>query len=229
MIDLIVIGEGLTEETFVRDVLAGRLAERNIFLEPRIIPTSARKRGGALSRTRVLVYLRNTLRQRADTYVTTLFDLYGLTPDFPGKAESSQIADPLARANAIEKLFADAVIEVAQCRAERFIPHIQPYEFESLLFTDIGVLTEIEPGWQIQADQLEAARSGAASPEHINDGQDTHPSARLQRMLTPRYQKVLHGSAAAGRIGLERIRAECKHFGDWLGRIEALQPLRTEA
>jgi hypothetical protein len=53
---------------------------------------------------------------------------------------------------------------------------------------------------------------------------DTHPSALL-RGLRPRYEKVLHGVALIERIGLDRIRAECMHFGAWLSRLEALPPL----
>jgi hypothetical protein len=84
VIDVIVVGEGQTEETFVRDVLAPQLTDRAINLHPRLIDTSQRGRGGALSRDRVIRFLRNTLRERAGTYVTTFFDLYGLRPDFPG-------------------------------------------------------------------------------------------------------------------------------------------------
>ena len=65
----------------------------------------------------------------------------------------------------------------------------------------------------------------AISPEHINDGINTHPSARLAKILKPSYDKPFHGSAVAQRIGLERIRAECRHFDAWLTRIERLSPL----
>ena len=41
-----------------------------------------------MSPQRVLLFLRNTLRERNDTHVTTFFDLYGLAPDFPGVAGS---------------------------------------------------------------------------------------------------------------------------------------------
>ncbi len=94
MIEVIIVCEGQTEQTFVGDVLAPFLAERHI-LQPRIIPTSGWGQGGALSGDRVMRYLRNTLRERGDTYVTTLFDLYGLKTDFPGLAAAAASADPL--------------------------------------------------------------------------------------------------------------------------------------
>ncbi len=71
MIEVVVVGEGQTEETFIRDVLAPRMAGQSVFLRPRLIGTSMHGRGGALSRDRVLRYLRNTLRERANVYVTT--------------------------------------------------------------------------------------------------------------------------------------------------------------
>ena len=52
-------------------------------------------------------------------------------------------------------------------------------------------------GW---AEELAAVRKRAASPEHINDGPETHPSARLERL--PGYRKVRHGTAVAKRIGV---------------------------
>jgi hypothetical protein len=107
---------------------------------------------------------------------------------------------------------------------DRFLPHLQPHEFEALLFADPDRLIEIEPDWKRYAEVLRAARVDAFSPEHIDDGVDTHPSARL-KLLKPRFEKVLHGPAAAARIGLERMRNECGHFDAWLERIEALKSL----
>lgn len=225
MTDVIVVGEGQTEETFVREVLRPELVPRRIYLEGQLIETSKTGQGGALSPQRVLRHLRNVLRQRRRAYVTTFFDLYGLDADFPGRREAAKIADPVARAQAIEVVFGHAVVAEAECMPQRFLPHIQPYEFEALLFSDLSRLPEIQPEWAQYAPILSAGCSGAETPEHINDGQDTHPSARLENRLRPRYRKPLHGSALAARIGLDHIRARCVHFSAWLSRIEALQPL----
>ncbi|HBL29716.1 MAG TPA: hypothetical protein DD490_23010 [Acidobacteria bacterium] len=225
MIEVIVVGEGQTEEIFVRDVLAPVLAGGDIFLEPRLIRTSSSSRGGGLSRDRVVRYLRNTLRERGDTYVTTLFDLYGLAAGFPGVAESAGTRDPIARARSVEESLREVVTQEAGCRQDRFVPYIQPHEFESLLFSDIGRLVEVRPEWMGSLDALRAARQAAMSPEHVNDGAQTHPSARL-KVLKPTYVKTLHGPAAAQRIGLDRICAECRHFAAWVNQLESLPPLR---
>lgn len=227
VIEVIIVCEGPTEERFVWDVLAPMFWPRNQSVRPRLIPTSRYSRGGALSHDRILRYLRNTLRERADIYVTTFFDLYGLKTDFPGMTESAAVTDPIARASTIETHFAEAVIREAQCREDRFVPHIQPYEFEALLFSDVNRFPEMQPEWRSYLASLQLARSSVTSPEHINDGCETHPSARLTRLLRPRYEKVLHGTAIAARIGLDRIRSECVHFTNWLDRIENLPPLVT--
>ena len=104
-------------------------------------------------------------------------------------------------------------------------PHIQPYGFESLLFSEAASFARAEPQWHTFAGQLEEVRQSSHSPEHINDGPETHPSARLLR-LVPRYNKVRHGVAVSTEIGIERIRGECRHFNQWLSRLETLPPLR---
>lgn len=222
MTEIIIVCEGQTEEAFVNRILRQHFTHQDKFVQPRLIATSQRAKGGALSRQRVLRFLRNTLRERQDTYVTTFFDLYALRSDFPGQSEATAHSDPIERATAIEVRFQKTVLEEAKCLPDRFLPHIQPYEFESLLFSDIERFSESEPAWKPFISHLEAARQSAATPEHINDGLETHPSARLQSLLHPRYNKVRHGVAVSSRIGLDRIRAECHHFDKWIARMEAL-------
>jgi hypothetical protein len=226
VIEVIVVGEGQTEETFVRDVLAPQLTNRDISLQPRLIHTSERGRGGSLSPDRVLRFLRNTLRQRGDTYVTTFFDLYRLSADFPGVAAARLKTDPLQRCHMIEEGLAEAAIRESGCRADRFFPHIQPFEFEALLFSDVVTFGSVQSEWRRFVDELQLAREGADTPEHINGGADTHPSVRLKTLLQPKYIKPLHGSRIATSIGLARIRTECRHFDSWLTRIESIKPLR---
>jgi len=223
IVEVLVVGEGQTEETFTRDVVAPLLAYHDVMVSARLIPTSKHGVGGALKRDRVLRYLRNTLRERDDVYVTTFFDLYALPDDFPGRQESIGIADPLLRSTRIEEVFSASVIQASGCRPEQFIPHIQPYEFETLLFSDVGRVCAFEAAWGTHLPTLRQIREAVATPEYINEGVDTHPYARLTSVLgSPRYNKVLHGALITEDIGLDRIRAECRHFGAWLDRILAL-------
>ena len=226
MIQVLIVCEGQTEETFVRKVLQPHFAGIGRYVEPRLIATSSHSKGGSLSRDRVLLYLRNTLRERSDVYVTTFFDLYGLRPDFPGVSDCSPHMDPLERARAVETAFHRTVVENTDFLPSRFFPHIQPFEFESLLFSDVARFGEVDPVWQNQIGELRRVRGAVPSPEHINDGENTHPSARLRPLQG--YRKVLHGAAVTQRIGLRGIRAQCHHFGRWVSRMEGLPTLKRK-
>ena len=221
MIETVVVCEGRTEERFVKKVLAPELGTRGIFLHPRLIATSPRSKGGGLTGPRVLLFLRNTLRERNNMRVTTFFDLYDLPSNFPGRSEAGKHTDARSKAEAVERAFHTEVVQHAECRPERFFPHIQPYEFEALLFSDPARFVEVEPGWEKESREFEEIRCAAGGPEYVNDGPDTHPSA-LMRRLSPRYSKVRHGLAVSQRIGLDRIRAECRHFDRWLAHMETL-------
>ncbi len=219
---VIIACEGRTEEAFVNKLLYHKLWPKGVFAEPRLIPTSRRGKGGALSGQRVLRYLRNTLRERQNIYVTTFFDLFSLPTDFPGLEDVSETSDPIEHATEIETAFHVAVIREARCRPDRFFPHIQPYEFEALLFSDTTGFVKAEPEWKAFAGKLASIRKNSKSPEYINDGADTHPSVRLQNLLHPSYKKVIHGIEISTKIGIDRMRSECQHFDRWLKRIENL-------
>lgn len=223
VVEIIIICEGPTEERFVKNVLAVPFGYDGIFLHARVIRTSRHGRGGALSRDRVLRYLRDTLRERIDTYVTTFFDLYGLRSGFPGSESTGSLVDPIERAIAIEDGFHRVAVDEIQFRSDRFFPHIQPYEFESLLFSDITRFSEVESRWIANQDRLMEVRRSVPSPEYINDGSNTHPSAELKKLRG--YRKVLHGTRVSQKIGLNRIRSECQHFNQWLTHIKNLPPL----
>ena len=224
MTDVVVVCEGRTEEAFINEVVQPVVSLNAVYVQARLISTSPGAKGGALSRDRVVGNLCRVLRQRDDTYVTTFFDLYGLPANFPGKQSDSASRDPIALCERIEESLHSVVAREAQRRSDRFVPHIQPYEFEALLLADTTAFGRVNPKWQSSADELAVIVGATSSPEHVNDGADTHPSARINQHLRG-YRKVGHGVKVAAAIGLERIRAECSHFAQWLGRIEALPPL----
>jgi hypothetical protein len=222
---LIVVGEGQTEETFAGTVLRPHLQAFGFRVEVRGIATSQRGRGGALTKDRVIRALSYTLRESNRTYVTTLFDLYKLTPDFPGVDAAHSRADPRQKCTLIESALAADVNRVSDCRANRFLPHIQPHEFEALLFSHVEAFAVVQSEWRRYVVELQEARDAADTPEHIDQGPETHPSARLQILGDPKYKKTLHGTRIATQIGLPRIRQECRHFDAWLTKLETLQPL----
>lgn len=226
MVEIVVVGEGRTEEDFLAKLVAPVLAREDVFVRPCLLRTSGSARGGALTWGRVLHHLPRFLKQRGDVYVSTFFDLYGLAPDFPGVRDATSLHDPLSRATAIEEALRDVIVAAAKCQPDRFLPHIQPHEFEALLFSDVSRFATVRPEWAKHTRRLSHERASAQTPEHINEGPTSHPSARLLHLLSgPPYRKRLDGLNVAKSIGLERIRAECRHFDRWLSRMESLPPL----
>jgi hypothetical protein len=109
---------------------------------------------------------------------------------------------------------------IGQDPMRRFIPFVQMYEFEALLFSDpeafaIGVD-------RIALNQhLSAISAQFETPEHINNSPVTAPSKRIEALIAD-YQKPLMGTLAALEVGLDVMRARCALFNDWLTRIESL-------
>jgi hypothetical protein len=221
-VEVVVFAEGETEERFIKQVIAPALVHLQVYIKPVQLHTSQTAKGGAVTFDRLKLNARNTLRQRGDVVLTTFLDLYGLDTSFPAFGNAAKQPDVFRRVSVLENALQNAIVEAVGCRADRFLPHIQPYEFEGLLFSDVAALCGIEPTWAGSAPKLVEVRSAVPSPEHINDSFETKPSRRLESILKPSYRKTLHGPRAAQRISLEVIEQECAHFRSWMNRLRAL-------
>lgn len=221
---VVVVCEGETEEEFVRDVLAPSFYGLELYLEPQMVETSPGHRGGALNYDRVKPHLRNALRQKSAPVVTTLFDLYKLDKRFPGFEQSKAIPDLGQKLDLLRRELHSDIVAAAGCQPERFIPYIQPHEFEALLFSDVTALTQVSSSWSKKSiERLVEIRAASESPEHINNRPETKPAAHLERELNnPGYRKRRHGPIAAQKIGLAKIEAECAFFAAWLAQIRKL-------
>jgi hypothetical protein len=223
MIRVVVVCEGPSEETFIRDVIAPLLAHQQVFLTARLIPTSKGHKGGALSYPRVKRFITNCLKEEAETVITTFFDLYALDNEFPSFTEVQKMSDVYQKITQLEQAFKQDIAQENNLFAQRFSPYIQPYEFEGLLFADISKLIEQESNWQYSTKTLQTVRESFATPEHINDSFETKPSARLKTHLnTPSYRKLRHGIFAVQSIGIDKLCAECKHFAEWYTSLSQL-------
>jgi hypothetical protein len=94
------------------------------------------------------------------------------------------------------------------------------HEFEGLLFSDCAAFGQGigQPGMESEFKRI---RDQFETPEDINDSPATAPSLRVVA-LVPSYEKPFLGTLAALQIGLESIRAECRHFATWVSRLESL-------
>lgn len=213
-----ILVEGQTEETFVRDVLGPHLARVDLFLNPVILATgympSGRKFKGGVSRYQLI--RRDLLRLLADSSVeavTTMFDYYGLPRDFPGVSDLPTGAC-YERVRYLEQAFAGNIDH------QRFIPFLTLHEFEGLLFTSPPAIAQVFPGQDV-LQALSQVRAQFASPEEIDEGPTSHPSARIMQQVIG-YEKPFHGVQISLIIGIDALRAECRHFNQWLQRLEAL-------
>lgn len=218
MIRVHIICEGQTEEAFVNELLAEPFLQKGIILLPALIGKPGHK-GGNFKFERLLPEVKNRLLRDVSCYCTTFFDFYGLPSSFPGKSDVS-ITDSIAQKSSKvnDALVTKLTDELGADVMRRFIPFIQMYEFEALLFSDPEKMV-------IGMDQVHLARhfqniaNVFDSPEHINNSAQTAPSKRIASVIAG-YEKPLMGTLAALEIGLSCMRDKCALFNQWLDNIE---------
>jgi hypothetical protein len=192
--------EGLTEKTFVRDVLNPHFHEKGLHLEPVEVMTSrhrsGKKRVGGLSRYPSFRRdLRRLLGDSGVVVVTTMVDYYGLPSDFPGQGADEANS-------AIEQVLHLEGSLAAEINDPRFLPYLSLHEFEALVLAalDLPDLPE---------------------PETVDGEPETHPAKRLE-ILRPGYKKIVDGVLLTQQAGLEHLRSRCPHFDEWISQLEEI-------
>lgn len=210
--------EGQTEETFVRDVLAYHLQSVGVYPTAVILTTSRtsqgkKYKGGIIPYIKVQREIQNLLRDTNAVAISTMYDLYKLSTDFPGYS-SIPAGNGLAKALYLEDRF---LKDIGQAR---FHPYLQVHEYEAICFVDPAITARVLLSRE-SIGKLTSIKEQFSTPEDINDGEDTAPSKRILGLF-PSYQKPSDGAQIASEIGLDRIRAECPHFNEWLTWLEGL-------
>ena len=211
-----VVVEGQTEEAFVRELLVPHYARLDKYLIPIIVSTSPGHKGGVVSYAKVKPQIVRLCRQDAGAWVTTLFDLYALPADFPGKAAPAYPAHASGSAKA-QYLEAQLRQDIAE---PNFLPNLLVHEYEALLFTQPAQFEQWTSNETVPVTLAQAVAQ-AGSPEDVNDSLHTAPSKRILAVM-PEYQKTFHGPLIACDIGLDALRQACPHFHAWLLAVEAL-------
>lgn len=213
---LYLLVEGQTEETFVRELLAPHYAQADLYITPIIVRTSPGYKGGVTSYGKIRNQISRLCRQDRHATVSTLFDLYGLPGDFPGKSNAEFPATGTGEEKAVflETRLAKDIDE------PNFIPYLMVHEFEALLFVKPEAFGDWTDSKNLVAS-LTAIAQAHQSPEHINDSPQSAPSKRIARLM-PEYKKTLHGPLIAVEIGLDPIRQACPHFNNWMLDLEGL-------
>ena len=227
MTRLLVHVEGETEETFVNELLAPHLYNRDFFTVGARLMGNARqrdRRGGIRAWTAVRRDIVSHLKQDPASIATIMVDYYGMPKTgsraWPGRLQASGLGLSSDKAKRVEReLSAHIGLEMgSDFDRKRFIPYVMMHEFEALLFSDCDRFGQ-GIGYPEMTPKFQQIRDQFASPEEIDDSPDTAPSKRVAA-LVPGYQKPLMGSLAALSIGLNAIRSACPHFRSWLEDLE---------
>ncbi len=226
MTRLLIHVEGDTEETFVNEILGPHLyACGYTMVSARLIGNSRQRdrRGGIIPWSAARRDILNHLKEDAGRLVSTMVDYYGLPKSHPKAWPGRETADNVPfqeKANTVENALLTDICEQmgSAFNPNRFIPYLMMHEFEALLFSDCEAFGR-GIGRPDIAQEFQKIRDAFGSPEEIDDSPHTAPSKRVER-LVPEYQKLTSGRNAVLEMGLDKIRAECPHFRDWLARLE---------
>ncbi len=224
-VEVYLVVEGQTEQTFVRDVLAPAASSQGIYLYPALIGKPGHK-GGDVRFDRAQSDIGHFLLQRHNTYVSTMFDYFRIAVDWPGRAEvrrrvkSGAALTAREKADILETAMQQAIVESYPLSnaKQRFIPYIEMHEFEALLFSDARILAEKT---DIDISAINRILDKHAEPEEINDDPQQAPSKQIMA-LNNNYRKVAMGKVIAEAIGISTLREKCSHFNEWLIKLEGL-------
>jgi hypothetical protein len=239
---LVIICEGKTEVAFVNYSLRGysNLSERFVVI-PVTMPTGKNPAGGDSKggwwRSKGYGHCVSEIGKfislhKGSVVTTTFFDLYRFPSDIPCFCDAANIPDPVKKAEAYERQMKEDVAE--KYGDVIFLPHIQPYEFEALMFADPSTTAEqislVGKSTKDSQSELQAKLTKVItdakfpSPEHINNKRP--PSKRLEEII-PGYVKNKVGRGgfswkSVEAIGIDVIRSECRHFNNWMEELEKL-------
>jgi hypothetical protein len=194
--------EGQTEAYFSKYVLARYLKKHNIqLLDPVIM-------GGNINLPRLESVI--SLMAPNYDYVTTLYDFYG----FEGKSYNDNYNTLCEKIKTYGEL----------AKLSNFLPYVQMYEFEALLFSDLNVLaSHMDENIDKVQEYLTLLQVDIQNkaPETVNDSILTAPSKRIHNIFR-RYKKSIYGYIIAQEIGISKIREKCPNFNSWINNIISL-------
>lgn len=221
-IPLNVVAEGQAEREFAQSSLGAYFEPQGIIVDSRCVMTSRKKRkkGGLgnymQAKNDIIRWIAE--EKGRQPFFTTMFDLYALPNNFPRFEESLKITDPYKKVDFLENALYEDI------GYHKFIPYIQLHEFEALLLAnpDLLLIEYTDAGQQVEKLKQIVTKYDD-NPEKVNTGNNTAPSKRIISLI-PEYEgnKVNVGSVLAGIEGIEVQMQRCKHFADWIEKIQNL-------
>ena len=207
MQQLYILCEGQSEEAFVKQVLSPYLQGFQIYATPIVL-------GGVSHYRKIREHLK-ILGRNSNIILTTMLDYYKLPLDTPGIKECNYTV-PSDIARYIEQQIYNDLIHELKC--QKFLPNIIMHEYEALLLSDVACFSVCKDFTARNIKQLTKEVSSFATPEHVNNSEQTAPSKRILR-LCPNYQKNIDGTRIAQEIGIQKMMQECKHFAEWIEQM----------
>ena len=212
---LIIVVEGQTEQSFVKEILAPYLLCKGIeWTMPVLIRTSRKGRGGFVNYQHLYNTIKGLLGNPNDSgiVVSSFVDFFRIPNTMPGYSDAMRLGDDIQRANALQEFLGEAISD------RRFVPYIQLHEFEALLFSNNN-------GFEYLWDESLSAETklivdAYPNPERINSAPETAPSKRLLA-INQNYDKVIEGNLIALEVGLKEMLEKCPRFADWVTHLIA--------
>ena len=212
---VLIIAEGQTEEKFLKSIVFPYFYNKGLYsisvsiLPSKIMASGQRYKGGNITTNKVVDYAKRLIHSGS---VTTFFDYYGINEEFVGYKESLSCRTIKEKKECIENKLK------CELNFPNFMPYIQMFEFEGLLFTNLDSFELIDND-KSKIQQLKDETLGFETPEHINNSKITAPSKRIETVYK-QYGKTTDGILIAEEIGLTNILAKCHLFREWIERIE---------
>jgi hypothetical protein len=208
---LCIIVEGQSEQEFVNTLIAPYLLGLGIYsVEPILIHTSKRGRGGFVNYEHLKNDALRLLSSQKDDFIVSMFVDFFRCPKLPQKERYENIEDHKLKVDEMEKCIGDDIND------PRFIPYIQLHEFESLLYSSNKGFEE----YFSDEEQKETKKiiDEYPNPEDINSSPEKAPSKRLLAIKDD-YDKVIEGNIIALEVGFKQIFDKCPRFKAWIERL----------
>ena len=207
-----ILCEGQSEEEFVNAILRPYFLRFKIYdVRPILMTTSKGHKGDDVKYDRLKFNIDNLLKRESDILVTTFIDYFRLKNDFPKYEAAQEKQNKIQKVDFLEQALADAV------KNSRFIPYIQLHEFEGLLFASDKGFNSLPDLNTKNREILKEATIEKENPELLNDGFETAPSKRLEKLI-PGFDKnkPFYGGIIAEENGIEIVLQRCKRFNFWI-------------
>lgn len=212
--NLYIYCEGQTEESFAKSILAPYFTTKGIMVYPIIHRTKEGPtgifRGGISDYNKAIKEIKRICLQHVNEKVTSFIDYYGLNniPQISYVGPNKHVL-----INQVEnRLYSDVA-------CGNFIPYVSLHEFESLLFSKPEEFAYLNPRAVAKFNTILSEYNN--NPEYINNGLETAPSKRIKKEIRE-YSKVIDGIKIAKHVPLAEMRIKCKHFNEWITRLETL-------